>query len=95
MAGYVILDVEVTDPATYAGYRDLATETLARYGGKFLVRGGAAESLEGGWQPHRIVVLEFESVAAARRWYDSPEYAEAKSIRFAASRSKAIVVEGV
>jgi uncharacterized protein (DUF1330 family) len=95
MAAYVILDVEITDRAAYEDYKTRAGAALARYGGRFLVRGGTAEVVEGEWTPNRIVVLEFESADRARQWYASPEYAEAKEIRLAASRGNMILVEGV
>jgi uncharacterized protein (DUF1330 family) len=94
MAAYIIADVEVTDPETYAEYRKVVPPTLEQYGGRFVVRGGAPETLEGDWQPGRVVVLEFDDVAAAKRWYDSPEYSEIKAIRQRASRGTLIVVEG-
>lgn len=95
MAAYIILDVQVTDPAAYETYKAQATAALAKYGGEFLVRGGTAEVMEGEWTPNRVVVLRFESAARAREWYDSPEYADAKAIRLGASRGNMILVEGV
>ena len=77
MAAYVVAEVEVTDPVTYEDYRKLVPATVAKYGGRFLVRGGAVEVKEGGWQPKRLVVLEFPSMDQARQWYGSPEYAPA------------------
>ena len=94
MPGYVIADVEVTDPAAYEEYRTLVPATVAKYGGRYLVRGGAHEVREGDWRPTRVVVLEFPSVADARRWYDSEEYRPAKAIRHRAARSKVLIVEG-
>lgn len=94
MAGYVVAEVEVTDPATYEEYRKLVPATVAKYGGKFLVRGGAIESKEGGWEPKRLVVLEFASLEQARKWYHSPEYAPALALRGRAARSKVLLVEG-
>lgn len=95
MAAYVIAEVDVTDPAAYDGYRKLVPATVEQYGGKFLVRGGATETKEGGWTPARFVILEFPSMAQARRWYDSPEYAPALAIRKRASKSKLIFAEGL
>ena len=95
MTAYVILDVEVTDPANYEGYKKLAAPTVALYGGTYVVRGGQAETLEGDWEPKRIVVLQFESVERAKAWINSPEYSEARALRRKYSISKAIVVEGV
>lgn len=94
MAAYVIADVEVTDPATYEDYRKQVPATVARYGGKFLVRGGATETKEGGWEPKRLVILEFPSMDQARKWYHSPEYAPALALRLRAARSKVLLVEG-
>ena len=94
MAGYLIVEVEVTDPLAYERYRPLAGASVARHGGKFIVRGGKTETLEGGWAPKRIVVLEFPSVEAAKKFYNSEDYQEALKLRLAASKSKAILVEG-
>jgi uncharacterized protein (DUF1330 family) len=93
MAAYIIAEVDVTDPDSYAGYRELVPATLETYGGRFLVRGGPAEALEGA-APKRIVILEFADAAAARRWYDSPEYRKAKAMRQAASTGRLILAEG-
>lgn len=94
MAGYVIAEVEVHDPVRYEEYRKLVPGTIAQYGGKYLVRGGAIDVKEGGWQPRRMVVLEFASADQARRWYHSPEYAAAAAIRHQAATSKVLIVEG-
>lgn len=94
MAAYVIAEVEVTDPATYEDYRKQVPATVARYGGKFLVRGGATETKEGGWEPKRLVILEFPSMDQARKWYHSPEYAPALALRLKVARSKVLLVEG-
>ena len=94
MAAYVVAEVEVTDPAVYEEYRKLVPATVAKYGGKFLVRGGAIETKEGGWQPKRFVELEFASMDQARKWYHSPEYAPALALRTRAARSKVLLVEG-
>lgn len=94
MPAYVINDMEVTDPAAFAEYAKLSPPTVARYGGRFLVRGGAVELLEGDRLPKRLVVIEFPDVERARAWLESPEYAPARRIRQAASRSDMVVVEG-
>ena len=94
MAAYLIVDVEVRDPALYEEYRKRVPETVARYGGRFLVRGGAFETLEGSWQPTRLVILEFPSMEQARRWYASEEYREPKAIRLKASSANLVLVEG-
>jgi uncharacterized protein (DUF1330 family) len=95
MPAYLIVEVEVTDPAGYAGYKKMVPPTLAAYGGRFLVRGGECETLEGEWRPKRIVVLEFPSVARAKEWWASPEYRAAKALRQRTAKTQMIVVEGV
>jgi uncharacterized protein (DUF1330 family) len=95
MPAYVIADVEVTDQDRYDEYRAQVPATLERYGGRFVVRGGAVTALEGGWEPGRLVVLEFPSVEDAHRWYDSEEYREPKALRQASSRGRFVLVEGV
>jgi len=94
MPAYVIAEVDITDPVIYEDYRKLVPATVAKYGGKFLVRGGTTETKEGGWQPKRLVVLEFASMDQARKWYHSPEYAPALALRARAARSKVLLVEG-
>ena len=94
MTAYVIVDVEITDPAGYQEYKKLAPAAVALYGGKYLARGGASEILEGKWQPGRLVILEFESVEKARNWLHSPEYAPARAMRHEYARTNMVVVEG-
>ena len=94
MAAYVIGEIEVTDPATYEEYRKQVMAVVTKYGGKFIVRGGRVETLEGGWAPKRFVALEFPSMAQAQKWYRSPEYAPLIDMRKKASRGKLILVEG-
>jgi len=95
MSAYVIADVTVTDRATMDEYRKQVPATVAKYGGRFLVRGGAHQTVEGEWKPTRLVVLEFPSIDAARRWYDSEEYREPKALRLRAGRTNLVMVEGV
>ena len=95
MPAYLIVEVEVTDPAGYDGYKTMVPPTLAAYGGKFVVRGGACETLEGSWQPKRVVVLEFPSVARAKQWWASEEYSAAKALRQRTAKTQMIVVEGI
>ena len=94
MAAYVIAEVNVTDPKLYDEYRKLVPGTVEKYGGRFAVRGGKVESKEGGWNPARIVVLEFPTMEQARKWYHSPEYAPVLAMRGKAASSKLILVEG-
>jgi uncharacterized protein (DUF1330 family) len=72
MAAYVIGDIEVTDPAAFLEYRNRLGATLEQYGGRFVIRGGRVNSMEGDWQPHRLLMLEFPSFEQAERWYNSP-----------------------
>lgn len=95
MAAYIVVDCEVTDPARYEQYKQLAPPAIARYGGRYLVRGGASAVLEGDWQPKRVVILEFPSLAAAKEFYDSPEYRAARAVRVDAARMNLVAVEGV
>jgi uncharacterized protein (DUF1330 family) len=94
MAAYLIAEVEVTDPVAYERYRPLAAASIARHSGKYIVRGGRTETLEGA-APNRVVVLEFPTIEAARAFYTSPDYSEARQIREAASRSRVFLVEGM
>ena len=94
MPGYVIADVTVTDPETYADYRALTPGSIASFDGRFLVRGGEHEVIVGSWQPGRLVLLEFDSPARAAAWYDSPAYVEARAIRQRASTGHMVHLEG-
>ena len=94
MPAYVINDMEVTDPALFEEYKKLSPPTVAQYGGRFLVRGGRTETLEGDWVPRRLVILEFPDMQSAQAWIDSPEYAPARRLRQLSSNSNIIVVEG-
>ena len=95
MAAYVIVDLTVTDLPTMEEYRKRVPATLAAYGGRFLVRGGAHQTVEGDWKPNRLVVLEFPSMEQAKRWYDSEEYREPKAMRLQAGRANMVMVDGV
>ena len=95
MSAYVIAEIEVDNPEGYEDYKKLAPSPIAAYGGKYFARGGMAENLEGDWQPNRIVILEFESVEKAKKWLDSEEYREARSLRHKYATTNMIVVEGV
>ncbi len=94
MSAYVIVDIDVTDPVLYETYKKMAPPAVAAYGGKYLARGGKCEALEGGWQPKRLVILEFGSVAQAKAWVDSVEYRPARELRHQAATSRMVVIEG-
>jgi uncharacterized protein (DUF1330 family) len=95
MLAYVISELEVRDPVAIEAYRSIAAKSIAHYGGRYLVRGGAAEVTEGGPPPKSIIVVEFPSMARLREWYASPEYAEALKVRRTALDRRLIFVEGV
>ncbi len=95
MTAYVVVDIEVTDPAVYEEYKKLAPAGVAAYGGKYLARGGRTEVLEGNWSPKRLVILQFESVERAQAWLNSPEYGPAKALRHQSTNSNMVVIEGV
>ena len=95
MSAYVIVDVDVHDAARYEVYKRLAAPTVTAHGGRYLVRGGTAVQLEGDWQPHRIVVLEFPSVDQARAWWSSDDYAPGKALRQETATTQMILVDGV
>jgi len=95
MAAYVVVDIEVTDPVAFEEYRKGVPATIAKYGGRYIVRGGMAETLEGGWDPKRLVILEFPSTEAVKRWYFSEEYKPLLAMRLRASKGSLVLVEGV
>jgi uncharacterized protein (DUF1330 family) len=95
MAAYVILDISVTDTTRYEDYKGMASASITKHGGKYLVRGGKHEPLEGDWALDRVVVLEFESVAKARAWWSSEDYSRAKDVRRLAATVKAVLIEGM
>ncbi len=94
MAAYVIIQVNVTDEGKYEAYKQRTPASIEKYGGRFLVRGGAQEDLEGTLEYSRIVLLEFPDVDRAKQWYNSPEYQEAKTLRADASIGIFTLVEG-
>jgi uncharacterized protein (DUF1330 family) len=91
---YVIADIDVTDPERYRDYTARTPDSIARHGGRWVVRGGASHVLEGNWDPGRIVVIEFPSVEAARGWFESDDYQELAAIRREASTARILVAEG-
>jgi uncharacterized protein (DUF1330 family) len=95
MPAYVIVETDITDPERYERYKAASPGAVAAAGGRFVVRGGELAVLEGDWQPSRLVVLEFEDLAAARRWYDSEGYQEARRLREGAARMRMVAVQGV
>ena len=92
---YVIIETDVTDPEQYEKYKAASPGAVAGGGGRFLVRGCELAVLEGDWQPSRLVVLEFKDLAAAKRWYQSEAYQEAKKLREGAAHLRAVAVQGL
>ncbi len=95
MPAYVIVETDIHDPEQYEHYKAASPGAVAAGGGRFLVRGGELSVLEGDWKPKRLVVLEFEDLEAAKRWYDSPAYQEAIRLREGAANLRMVAVEGV
>ena len=95
MSAYVIAEIEVTDPGKFEEYRKLVPPTIEAFGGRYVVRGGAVDSLEGGWRPKRMVVIEFDDAKRAKAWHDSELYAPARALREASTNTRMIVVDGV
>jgi uncharacterized protein (DUF1330 family) len=95
MPAYVIVEIDIVDPVGYEEYKKLAAATVARHGGKYIVRGGAVETLEGDWKPKRIVVLEFETAQRAKEWLNCEEYRQPRKMRHRTAKTNMILVEGV
>jgi uncharacterized protein (DUF1330 family) len=94
MSAYVIVEIDIVDPVGYEKYKNLAGATVEKYGGKYIVRGGKTEVLEGDWHPKRIVVLQFGSLQRAKEWLNSEEYREPRKMRHRTARTNMILVEG-
>lgn len=94
MPAYVVVQVAIDDPQGYERYKALAPPSIAAYGGRYVVRGGQCEPLEGSWRPPRLVILEFPDVERARAWWRSPEYAAAKALRQSCAQTEMLLVEG-
>ena len=95
MPAFLVVQIEVVNKEKYDSYKQMVPPSLLPYGGRFVVRGGKLETLEGTWSPERFVIIEFPSVAQAKAWWNSPEYAQAKAIRQETARTQMILVEGV
>lgn len=95
MTAYAIFEITITDAERYEEYKKLAPPSIAAYGGKYLTRGGRAESMEGDKKPGRVVIVEFPSIEKAQEWLASPEYREARALRHLTATTQAIVVQGV
>jgi uncharacterized protein (DUF1330 family) len=95
MPAYVIVETDIHDPEQYEGYKQASPHAVAASGGRFLARGGELAVLEGDWRPKRLVLFEFENLDAAKRFYASPIYQEAKRLREGAAKLNMVAVEGI
>jgi uncharacterized protein (DUF1330 family) len=95
MPAYVVAEIEVKDPERYEDYKKMSPISIKEFGGRFVVRGAPCDTLEGGWQPKRFVVIEFPSKDVAKAWWSSQEYASAKKLRQETSHTRMIVVDGL
>jgi len=95
MSAYIIAEVKVHDAQIYEEYKGQVQPTLDKYGGRFVVRVGETELLEGDWNPSRLVVLEFPSADDAKAWWSSHEYAEPKALRQRSAVTQMVLVQGV
>lgn len=95
MAGYVVAQVNIEDPEQYGEYKKLVAATVEAHGGKFLVRGGDTEVLEGAWSDGRFVIIEFDNVDQAKEWWSSEAYESAKTIRQKAAKTNMLVAAGI
>ena len=94
-SAYILANVDVTDPQQYEQYKKLSSHAMQAHGAEVCVRGGKVDVLEGDWSPQRVVLLKFPTAEAARRFYDSPEYAAAKQARQGAAVMRMVLIEGV
>ena len=94
MPAYLIADIDITNPEGYAAYRPMAAESVTRHGGRFVARGGTIVPLEGGWDPKRVVIIEFPSLDAAKTFYHSDDYQAALKVRLENSTGRVIIVDG-
>jgi uncharacterized protein (DUF1330 family) len=95
MPAYIIVEIEITDPVGYEEYKKQAAATVEQYGGKYIVRGGACETLEGDWKPKRMVILQFDNMERAKAWLNSPEYVEPRKQRHRTAKTRMILVDGL
>jgi uncharacterized protein (DUF1330 family) len=95
MPAYVLANVRITDPAGFEEYRKLVPASIAAFGGRYLVRGGATEVIEGDWKAHRLIVLEFPDVETIKAWYHSPAYKKLLELRQRTATTDFAIIEGV
>jgi uncharacterized protein (DUF1330 family) len=93
MPAFLIADIDVHDPETYAKYREKNPDIVNKFGGRYVVLGGDVKVLEGDWEPRRTVVIEFPDMEAVSAFYDSPEYTELRKIRWQSADSRLVALE--
>jgi uncharacterized protein (DUF1330 family) len=95
MSAYVVVEIDIHDPKTYEQYKEMAPPSITAHNGRYLARGGRTETLEGDWQPARMVILEFPDLAHARAWWASQEYGDAKAVRQRSAHARMVAIEGI
>lgn len=95
MPAFIIVETDIQIPDQYERYKEASPGAVAAWGGRFVVRGGEIAVLEGDWNPRRLVVLEFKNLEAAKEFYASPQYQEAKRLREGAARLNMVAVDGL
>ena len=95
MAAYLVVDIGISNATQFEEYKKLAPAAIAKYGGRYLIRGGAYEVLEGSWKPERVTIVEFDSMEKGKEFYNSPEYQTAIKARAGAANFKALLVQGI
>jgi len=95
MPAYVVVDINVNDPAGYEDYKGLAPPSIAANQGRYLARGGQTEILEGDWTPNRLVILQFDTIEQAKKWLSSLEYSAARELRHRTAATNMVVIEGI
>ena len=95
MPAYVVTNIDVLDPVRYEDYKKISSASVEKFGGRFVVRGGKVEALEGTWSPKRFVIVEFPSAERAKEWWSSAEYAPGKKLRQETAHTEMILVEGI
>ncbi len=94
MAAYIIADLSINDPEKFSGYTSQVPDVITKYGGKFIVRDGAVDIVEGDWDVNRLVISEFPDMVALRRFWDSEDYQEILPLRLTATDSRVMFVDG-
>ena len=95
MSAYVIARIDITDPDRYREYVKATPAVIAKFGGRFIARGGETITLEGPAETRRVVLIEFPSLEMAKAFYDSPEYREVMKLREGSADASLVAIAGV